>query len=147
MSSLWKPGVSGNPGGLTSATKKRTLSLAVAVRSAVEPQVIVEWLQKVWLEGKDPLVDTPVPLKERMDALQILLNRGWGQAAQHVIIEADVRSTLQGIEQAVVPTTLEDVRAKRQALREAGARRKVIDAESTEQRKEMSLDDVMPADE
>lgn len=142
----WVAGVSGNPGGLTSATKKRTLSLAVAVRSQVTTESIVEWLKKIWLEGKDPLCEEMVPLSQRMDALQILLNRGWGQPAQHVIIEADVRNTLTGAEGAPAPTQLEDVRARRQALRGAGVRQKVIEGTATE-RKEMDVADVMPVDE
>lgn len=143
---VWQPGISGNPGGLTSAIKRRTLSLAVAVRSQVSTQEIVDWLKKIWLEGKDPLLEVPVPLRERMDALQILLNRGWGQAAQHVIIEADVRGSLIGNDGVPAPTELDDVRARRQALRGAGVRQKVIEGTATE-RKEMSVSDVMPVDE
>lgn len=116
------------------------------MRSQVSTQEIVDWLKKIWLEGKDPLLEGAVPLRERMDALQILLNRGWGQPAQHVIIEADVRNTLIGDQGTQTPSELDDVRARRQTLRGAGVRPKVIEGTCIE-RKEMDVADVMPVDE
>lgn len=142
----FKAGQSGNPGGRPSYMRRQCASLALSIRNRVDPEEIVTWLRELWLEGKDPLTQLPAPLSLRVDALQILLNRGWGQAAQHVIIEADVRNTLTGNEGVPAPAELNDVRARRQALRGAGVRQKVIEGTAVE-RKEMSVADVMPVDE
>ncbi len=143
----WQPGQSGNPGGIPSAKKRMITNLAAQLRQECDVVDIASWLRSIWLDGKDPLTGDSIAtdVKVRMEALRIILDRGWGQAAQHVIIEAQVQQ-LQTADVIDLPPELGDVRARRQGLRSAGVKTRVLDVEALE-RNEPSLADVMPEDD
>lgn len=119
----------GNPGGALSAgvpkpwsheTRKAARSLAMAVRDGVKPDEVVAWLVQVW-QGRDPLTNEIVPLESRERALKLLLDRGWGQAAQMLVVEGEVRQEITAATPAPDrPTmTLDEINARRAALRAA----------------------------
>lgn len=133
----------GNPGGALSAgvpkpyqreLRKANKSLAMSIRDGLHPDKVRDWLVSVW-EGKDPLTGEIVPLEARERALKILLDRGYGQAAQMLVVEGHV--TNEQIANAPppdrAPMTLEEINARRAALRAAlpGAT-VVIDVPSSE---------------
>lgn len=137
------PFVRGNPGGAYTAgvpkpqhadVRKAARSLAMAIRDGVHPDEIKEWLVAVW-RGKDPLTGEVVPLDARERALKILMDRGWGQAAQMLVVEAEVRTEIiAGTPELERPIlTLEQINARRAALRATldGAQH-VLDVPSTE---------------
>lgn len=133
----------GNPGGALSAgvpkpwsaeTRKAARSLAMSIRDGLHPDEAREWLLAVW-RGKDPLTGEVVPLDARERALKILLDRGWGQAAQMLVVEGEVRNEIIAAAPPIErrPMTLAEINARRAALRAAlpdGT--VVIDATSTE---------------
>ena len=125
-----KPG-SGNPAGTSREQRKALRSLAMSIREGVHPDKIRDWLIEVW-QGRDPLTGEAVDLKNRAAALQMLLDRGWGQAAQHVVIEGEIRNeVIQIAPQRARPNmTLEQINERRAQLRALGIKPKIIDAES-----------------
>lgn len=127
-----RPG-SGNLSGVSSATRRALKSLAMSIREGVAPDQIRDWLIQIWM-GRDPLTGEAVSLKDRTAALQMLLDRGWGQAAQHVVIEGELRSEVIQVQpQNVRPDmTIEQVRARRAEIRSA-VRPRVLDVESTDE--------------
>jgi hypothetical protein len=119
--------------------RRQIVSLALSVRARVDPEEVVEWLYTVWKTGRDPLssdlqpTEGVIDLKTRKDCLEMLLNRGWGMPAQHVVVEADVRTAVMGeVPPVPVPSSLGDVRARRDALRNAGVKRRVIETTAFE---------------
>lgn len=139
--------INGNPSGLSREKRRQLMSLALDIRSAVPVEDIRTWLVTIWQTGKDPLTGDAVDIKFRKECLEILLNRGWGQAAQHVVVEADVRShVIEQDAQPEVQLTFEEIQARRRALRDLGIRARVIDASSFE-RKELPAECVTPADD
>lgn len=119
----------GNPGGAWSAgtpkpwnaeQRKAARSLAMAVRDGVRPDDVVKWLVEVW-QGKDPLTGEVVPLEARERALKMLLDRGWGQAAQMLVVEGQVTNEVLATAPSStrLPLTLDEINARRAALRAA----------------------------
>lgn len=135
----------GNPGGAYSAgvpkpwnkeIRKANKSLAMSIRDGLHPDEVRDWLLSVW-RGKDPLTGEVVPLEARERALKILLDRGHGQAAQMLVVEGHVTS-----EQIAAlpppdrePMTLEQINARRAALRAALPGGSVIDVTPTSDEK------------
>lgn len=136
--------INGNPSGLTKEKRKQIMSLALEIRSAISVKDIREWLETIWLTGKDPLTGDAVDLKMRKECLQTLLDRGWGQAAQHVVVEADVRNHVMAEDEAPeVKLTFDEIQERRKALRSLGVKARVIEAVSFE-RKELPAECVTP---
>ncbi len=127
--------------GPVAASRGALRSLAMSIREGVHPDEIRDWLVTVW-RGKDPLTGEAVDMKNRAAALQMLLDRGWGQAAQHVIVEGEIRTEqiADAPNAARVPMTLEQINARRAELRGMGVRAKVIDAEAHERDADESND-------
>jgi hypothetical protein len=117
--------------GSNSEQRRALRSLAMSIREGVHPDQIRDWLVEIW-RGRDPLTGEAVELKNRAAALQMLLDRGWGQAAQHVVIEGEIRNEVIQIapKDARPAMTLEEINQRRRALREAGVVPKMIDVES-----------------
>jgi hypothetical protein len=142
---VWKKGESGNPGGPTIAMRKAYRSLALWIRDGVDVAELRDRLLQM-ARGIDPAKGEPIPVADQQRAIQMLFDRGWGQAAAHVIVEADIRNEVI----ANSPTrerpklTLEEINERRARLRELGIKPKVIDAESTEQK---ALPRANPTDE
>lgn len=130
---VWKPGESGNKSGFSTNQRAHLRSLALTVRRMLDPEECVQWLVTLWRDGKDSLrADEVVDLKVRLEALQTLLNRGWGLPAQHVIIEGEIRNELIVNQTVELPQDLDEVRKRRDALRAAGVKKKVIDVAGKE---------------
>lgn len=102
-------------------TRKALKNLALSIREGCHPDEIRDWLIAVW-KGKDPLTGEKVDLKNRAAALQMLLDRGWGQAAQHVIVEGELRTEMIANEprKQRKPMSLEQINARRAELRALG---------------------------
>lgn len=117
----FQPGhnINGNPNGISKAKMHKIVSLAMCVRNEVRTIDVVNWLKEVWLYGREPGTDRTVDMATRMLALNTLLNRGWGAPAQHVIIEGEIRNEVSAAEPVEVPVQLDEIRARRQALRSA----------------------------
>lgn len=122
----------GTPKPWSGETRKAAKSLAMSIRDGLHPDEVREWLLSVW-RGKDPLTGEVVPLEARERALKLLLDRGWGQAAQMLVVEGQVTNEIIAAAPLATrtPMTLDEINARRAALRAAlpGA---VIDATSTE---------------
>lgn len=121
------------PVGILAEQRKALRSLAMSIREGVHPDSVRDWLVEVW-KGRDPLTGEAVDLKNRAAALQMLLDRGWGQAAQHVIVEGEIRNELvMSTPRSARPQlTLEQINQRRAALRELGVQAKVIEATAVE---------------
>lgn len=133
MSTEWPRGQSGNPSGVSKSHRKELRSLALHIRECVNPAEIAERLLSM-ARGKDPATGEVVSVLDQQRAMQMLLDRGWGQAAQHVIIEGEIRSEViaDGPRIERPKMSLEEINARRKALRELGVKPKIIDAESSE---------------
>lgn len=128
-------------GRATRETKRALKNLALSIREGVHPDEIRDWLVKVW-RGIDPQTGVPVELKNRAAALQMLLDRGWGQAAQHVIVEGEIRTEMIASEPSKrKQMTLEEINARRAELRAARVQPAIIDAHSTEHKQLPSGDE------
>lgn len=128
----FEPGHAYHPPKTTLEMRRVQKSLAMSIRDGVHPDTIRDWLVSVWM-GRDPLTGEAVDLKNRAAALQMLLDRGWGQAAQHVVIEGEIRNeVIQITPRDARPTySLDEINARRAALRAAGVVPKVIDVNAT----------------
>ncbi len=116
------------------AEQRRAMrSLAMSIREGVHPDAVRDWLVAVW-QGRDPLTGEAVGLKDRAAALQMLVDRGWGQAAQHVVVEGQIRNELvMGAPRAARPQlTLEQINERRTALRRLGVQPKMLEASAVE---------------
>jgi hypothetical protein len=71
--------------------------LAAMIREAVPPEQIIEWLVSVW-QGRDPLTGNATSMEERERALRLLLERGWGTAPQHLVLDAQVAALVATVE-------------------------------------------------
>lgn len=137
----------GNPGGAYTTgvpkpqhadVRKAARSLAMSIRDGLHPDEARDWLLAVW-RGKDPLTGEVVPIEVRERALKALMDRGWGQAAQMLVVEGQITNEIIATtETAARPVlTLEQINTRRAALRAAlpegsvGTGR-VLDAMSTE---------------
>lgn len=115
-STTWRPGASGNPAGMTRRRAEILRNLALAIREYHKPDEAYWWLRLV-AAGVDPdHVDDGVPMwkraaaagavvrpsaggyiapdwQHRNAAMKMIHERGWGQPAQHVVLEAEVRAS------------------------------------------------------
>lgn len=128
----WGPGQSGNARGHSQRTIKRIVNLALDIRENVSAQQVREWLVKCWYEGQDPTTGDKLNIEFRKSCLDTLLNRGWGQAAQHVVIEGLLKQELVVSQAVELPSDIDEVRKRRDALRSAGVKKKVIDVAGKE---------------
>lgn len=141
-------GVSGNPHGRSRVTRHKYVTMALSIQNKTTADEMRDWMYSIWHDGVDPLTKEAVlDLRMRWEVHKEYCNRGWGQPAQMVVVQADVKAFLANSEEdTFAPVELDDVRARRQALRGAGVRPKIIEGTATE-RKEMDVADVMPVDE
>lgn len=130
----------GNPGGAYTAgmpkpwnkeLRKATRSLAMAVRDGIKVDDVVRWLVSVW-QGIDPAVPGQgviVPLEARERALKMLLDRGWGQAAQMLVLEGELKheAIVNAPPSERAPMTLAEIQSRRAAIRAALPNATVID--------------------
>ena len=127
-------------GGASSASRRLRVSLASVVRERNDPNEICAWLECIrdGYDPADPKRDVvTVDLKTRMEAQRMLLERGWGQPAQHTVIEGLIRSEqFVGTDTQRPKLTIAEINAKRQALRELLPVKQlqpaIIDADATE---------------
>lgn len=111
---------------------KATRSLALQIRDGVDPAELRDRLLTM-ARGRDPATGEACSVLDQQRAMQMLFDRGWGQAAQHVLVEAEIKTELVGSSMQIVkPTmTLEEITQRRAELLALGVKRKMIDAEST----------------
>lgn len=121
-----------NVGRPTSKHLQMAKSLALWIRDGVDPGELRDRLLTM-ARGRDPATGEACTVLDQQRAMQMLFDRGWGQAAQHVVIEGEIRTELVGTTMQIVkPTmTLEEITKRRADLLALGVQRKVIDAEST----------------
>jgi hypothetical protein len=119
----------GNPGGALSMgvpragakeSRKAARSLAMAIRDGVKPEAVRDWLVGIWQTGKDPISGELVDMRHRMHALQMLTDRGWGQAAQMVVLEGTIKheAALDAPPDERPRMTLAQIEERRRALRQ-----------------------------
>ena len=158
-------GPSPNPGGLTRGHRRALGTLATSIRSVLGDGRIEWWLMcmatgvdpddawdaehSVWERAREDdrvprvLADgrailRTIDLATRRWAAQTLVERGWGQAAQHVIIEAEVRSQINDAiaagDDEMGALTDEQLRVLDTLARRRGAigHPSIVDADSTE---------------
>ncbi len=81
--------------GQSAHDRRARMSLASVIRERVDPHDIVTWLECIrdGFDPADPRRDVAtVDLKTRIKAQRILLERGWGQPTQALVIEGLIRS-------------------------------------------------------
>ncbi len=124
-----------NAGNGSPSHKAAGRSLAMWIRDGVDPSELRDRLLMM-ARGRNPVDGTACTVLDQQRAMQMLFDRGWGQAAQHVIVEGEIRTELIGQgPQIVKPTaTLEQIRTRRAELLSAGVKPKIIDAESVERK-------------
>jgi hypothetical protein len=129
------------PRGIAGAVKA-TRSLALYIRDGVDPAELRDRLLSM-ARGCDPVTNEKCTVLDQQRAIQMLFDRGWGQAAQHVVIEGEIRTELLGAANLIVKPnrTLEQIELRRRELLAAGVKRKIIEATAIEHPKEIDADD------
>lgn len=133
----------GNPGGAYSIgvprpgakeSRKANKSLAMAIRDGVKPETVRDWLISIWQTGKDPTTGSVVDMRHRIACLQLLLDRGYGQSAQMLVVEGSVKHevALSSPAEERPRLTLAEIDERRAALRKVLGPGPVIDVSSAE---------------
>lgn len=121
------------PGAGTARGRMKELrSLALHIRDGVDPAELRDRLLSM-ARGRDPATGDTVSVLDQQRAMQMLFDRGWGQAAQHVVIEGEIRNE-HVIAQPPRKTTmtLDEINERRAKLRALGIKPKTIDVEAHE---------------
>jgi hypothetical protein len=147
-------GRGGNRGGPSRQRMAYARNAALAVRDCVDPTVLAEFYLAIVMgrnptinevedeDGSRHVVEYPTnggiapTLEQKMRAVEALLNRGWGQPAQMIQLEAELRGQVDhnvgSLTAGAVPASaiyaLRDLLNQRRALQPAS----VVDATATE---------------
>ncbi len=102
-------------------------TLAEVIRARMEPEDFFYWLRSI-AAGKDPDAkengfNTPIDMRIRLTAMQMLLNRAYGGVPKHFIVEAEVTPLRPALEK-LSQEKLQEIRSTMRGLLEAGKEEK-----------------------
>lgn len=118
--------------GATGERRRALRSLAMHLRENPLMDKLIANLWTMAVEGRNPITNEPVDDKGQREAAKMILERAFGQPAQHVVLEGHVRNEVL----AIAPRddrpqlTLDEINERRRKLRDAGIKPKVIEAEA-----------------
>ncbi len=97
-------------------------TLAEVIRARMEPEDFFYWLRSI-AAGVDPdnksEFTTPIDMRIRLTAMQMLLNRAYGGVPKHFIVEAEVTPLRPALEK-LSQEKLQEIRSTMRGLLEAG---------------------------
>lgn len=117
-------------GAVATEKRKANVSLAMHIRETVNFPRMIERLEQMAL-GVNPATGEPIDDKGQRDAMRMLLERGHGMAAQHVVLEGILKSEITINASPHERMTLEQINARRAELALAKVKRLAIDVATT----------------